>query len=116
MFFCKYVNLIFIPIIKYVLEKNYVIKFAVPHLSWKGPLDHFVFSDQVYYSGLRITQYNDDDIWKYECLFIVSHLSLPRKIYIFMERQLTEIIGVRSLSYLTVFVDDVFFKITRYNW
>ena len=27
-----------------------------------------------------------------------------------MERQPTEIIGLRSLSYLTVFVDDVFIK------
>ena len=32
------------------------------------------------------------------------------KIYVFMERQPTEIIGLRSLSYLGVFVDDVFFK------
>ena len=28
-----------------------------------------------------------------------------------MERQPTEIIGLRSLSYLGVFVDDVFFKL-----
>ena len=32
----------------------------------------------------------------------------PRKIYVFMERQPTEIVGLHSLSYLTVFVDDVF--------
>ena len=32
----------------------------------------------------------------------------PRKIYIFIERQPTEIIGLRSLSYLGVFVDYVF--------
>ena len=34
----------------------------------------------------------------------------PRKLYVFMERQPTEIIGLRSLSYLGVFVDDVFLK------
>ena len=34
----------------------------------------------------------------------------PKKIYIFIERQPTEIIGLRSLSYLGVFLDNVLCK------